>query len=89
MPSSQHRHYYQVDSTIAAEESQALLTFSQQQFSRGGEHENQPPSAWGIALDKKPPFSITKGLLLHAHCGGNGTFGSDKFEIELGGTLHT
>ena len=87
MPSSQHRHYYQVDSTIA-EESQTLLTFSQQQFSRGGEHENQPPSAWGIALDKKPPFSITKGLLLHAHCG-NGTFGSDKFEIELGKTLHT
>ena len=85
MPSSQHRHYYQVDSTIAAEESQALLTFSQQQFSRGGEHENQPPpSAWGIALDKKPPFSITKGLLLHAHCGGNGTFGSDKFEIDHG-----
>ena len=48
-----------------------------------------PPSAWGIALDKKPPFSITKGLLLHAHCGGNGTFGSDKFEIEHRGTLHT
>lgn len=46
-----------------------------------------PPSAWGIALDKKPPFSITKGLLLHAHCG-DWIFGSDKFEIELGGILH-
>ena len=49
---------------------------------------NQPPPQPGeLRWTKKPPFSITKGLLLHAHCG-DWIFGSDKFEIELGGILH-
>ena len=60
MPSSQHRHYYQVDSTIAAEESQALLTFSQQQFSRGGEHETNPPQPGELRWTKNLPSLLLK-----------------------------